>query len=91
MTVDENNRLTEGSHYLVKSLSTRDNIIKTRGFFKGYLQLGQHQAISMELDDTNEDAGETRIIPCHVIASIDVIERAELEEESKKETSSYFG
>ncbi len=91
MPTEEDNRLTEGSHYLVKSLSTRDEIITTRGFFNGYLQLGKHQAISMELDDTHEDAGETRIIPCHVIASIDIIDRVELEEESKKETSSYFG
>ena len=91
MPKDGNDRLTEGSHYLVKSLSTRDEIIKTQGFFRGYIQLGKHQAISMELNESHEDEGETRIIPCHVIASIDIIDQAESTEETKKETSSYFG
>ncbi|MBS3817290.1 MAG: hypothetical protein KGY76_06990 [Candidatus Thermoplasmatota archaeon] len=88
---EKETQLTNGSHYLVTSLSTRDETIKTRGYFKGYTQLGKHRALTIELDDTHEDAGEIRIIPCHVVASIDIIDQAEPEEEKKKETGSYFG
>ncbi len=91
MSRDKNTRLIEGSHYLVKSLSSRDEILKTKGYFEGYTQLGNNQAIILKLDDSHEYAGEKRIIPCHVIASIDVIDQVEPEEEEQKETSSYFG
>ncbi|MFP3872297.1 MAG: hypothetical protein ACOCTR_05020 [Candidatus Natronoplasma sp.] len=84
-------QLTEGSHYLIKSLCTRDEALETRGYFEGYLQLGKYQAVIIKLDDSNEKEGEKRIIPCHMISSIDIIDQAEPEDEDKKDTGSYFG
>jgi len=91
MTKEKNNQLTEGSHYIIRSSSTCEATIKTQGYFDGYMQLGNHQAITMELDDSHENSGKIRIIPCHMIDSIDIIKQEEPEEEEKKETSPYFG
>lgn len=88
---DKDIELTEGSHYIIKSLSTRDESVETRGYFEGYIQLGKHQAMAMEMDDSHEEPGRKRIVPCHMISSVDVIEQAEPDEEEKKDTGSYFG
>ncbi len=88
---DKDIEITEGSHYVINSLSTRDEALETRGYFEGYIQLGKHQAMAVELDDSHEEPGRKRIIPVHMISCVDVIEQAEAEEEDKKETSSYFG
>ncbi|MFW6040389.1 MAG: hypothetical protein ACOC85_00960 [Thermoplasmatota archaeon] len=83
--------LVRGSKYSVKSLSTRDEILTTKGDFLGYVTLGKTHGIKIRLDDFHgDDKGSIRIIPIHVITMIDVIEEAESEEEDK-ETSSYFG
>ncbi len=87
-----NSALTEGSHYLVKSLATRDDLLETRGFFEGYVSLGRGHALRIKLDDKNDgDEGEIRIVPNHMITSIDIIEENDEPEEDNKPSSSYFG
>ncbi|MFW6196172.1 MAG: hypothetical protein ACOC5D_02440 [Thermoplasmatota archaeon] len=89
---NDNTQLVEDSHYRIKSLSTRDELLTTSGYFKGYIQLGRGQALKMELDEDNEDEeGKTRIIPCHMITSIDIIQEAEPKTEEDKKRSSYHG
>lgn len=89
---NEKNQLVEGSHYRINSLSSRDKILTTTGHFKGYVQLGRGQAVKIVMDEEHdEDEGNTRIIPCHMITNIDIIEEAEPKEEEKKERSSYHG
>ncbi len=84
-------QLTEGSHYEVKSLSTREDSLLTKGYFRGYIQIGKHQALNLELDDSHEEEGQHRVIPCHMITSIDVIDQAEPDEKEKQDTNTYFG
>ncbi len=92
MPKDDSRQLVKESHYMVRSLSTREETLKTTGYFKGYLQLGKRQALKMELDDDHEDEGTIRVIPCHMITHIDIIDQAEPAEDSGKETSTaYFG
>ncbi|MGM0406052.1 MAG: hypothetical protein ACQEQM_07925 [Thermoplasmatota archaeon] len=87
-----NSALTEGSHYIVKSLATREESLETRGFFEGYVSLGRGHALRIKLDDTNdENEGEVRIVPNHMITSIDIIKENDEPEENKKPSSSYFG
>lgn len=84
--------LTEGSHYLVKSLATREKLLETRGFFEGYITLGRGHALRVRLDDSHgEDESEIRIIPSHMITSIDILEEKESSEEDESTSSSYFG
>lgn len=88
----DNTQLVEDSHYKIKSLSTRNELLTTTGYFRGYIQLGRGQALKVEMDDKNEDDEESvRIIPCHMITSIDVIEEAEPKKEEDKKRSSYHG
>ncbi|MFP4052179.1 MAG: hypothetical protein ACLFVB_10625 [Thermoplasmata archaeon] len=87
---NDNTQLVEDSHYRVKSLSTRNELLTTTGYFKGYIQLGRGQALKMELDESEEEGG-IRIIPCHMITSIGIIEEAEIQKEEDKKRSSYHG
>ncbi len=84
--------LTKGSQYLVSSLSTRDDLLKTSGYFKGYVTLGRGHALRIELDSSHDDKeGEVRVIPCHMVTSLDIIKEEESEEEETDSSSSYFG
>lgn len=90
---DEAFLLTPGSQYRIKSLESRDRPMETVGVFKGYAALAHDTAVVIELDKSHgEDGGRLRLIPSHMILSIDVL-RAEKEKEEKEgETNAvYFG
>lgn len=90
---DEAIVLTPGSLYRVKSLEARDKPMETYGTFKGYAAIAHDTALVMELDKSHgEDKGKMRLIPSHMIISIDVL-KAEKEKEEKEaeSTSVYFG
>jgi len=85
--------LTPGSLYKVKSLESRDHPMETVGIFRGYAAVAHDTAIVMELDKSHgEDKGRLRLIPSHMILSIDVL-KAEKEKEEKEAESNavYFG
>ena len=85
--------LTPGSLYKIKSLESRDHPMETVGIFKGYAAVAHDTAIVMELDKSHgEDKGRLRLIPSHMILSIDVL-KAEKEKEEKEAESNavYFG
>ena len=85
--------LTPGSQYRIKSLESRDHPMETTGVFKGYAAVAHDTAIVIELDKLHgEDKGRLRLIPSHMIISIDVL-RAEKEKEEKDKDSNavYFG
>lgn len=90
---DEAIVLTPGSLYKIKSLESRDHPMLTVGVFKGYAALAHDTAVVIELDKSHEDEkGLLRLIPSHMILSIDVV-KAEKEKEEKESESNavYFG
>ncbi len=85
--------LTPGSLYKVKSLESRDKPMETVGIFKGYAALAHDTAVVMELNGSHgEEKGRLRLIPSHMVISIDVL-KAEKEKEEKEAESNavYFG
>lgn len=83
--------LTKGSRYRISSLETRDKPLITRGVFRGYAAVGPDDAVCIELDPSHQElAGRIRIIPCHTILSIDVVEAAP-ETEEKEEPGTMYG
>ncbi len=85
--------LTQGSLYKIKSLESRDKPMETVGIFKGYAAIAHDTAIVMELNGPlPEEKGRLRLIPSHMIISIDVL-KAEKEKEEKEAESNavYFG
>lgn len=85
--------LTEGSQYRVKSLEARDKPMETIGVFKGYAAIAHDTAIVMELEKPLGDGkAMLRLIPSHMIISIDVL-KAEEEKKAKESEgdSVYFG
>ncbi len=90
---DEAIVLTPGSLYKIKSLESRDKPMETVGVFKGYAALAHDTAIVIELDKNHgEEKGRLRLIPSHMILSVDVL-KAEKEKEEKEAESNavYFG
>ena len=86
-------QLTKGSKYTVKSLETRDQVLVTQGYFRGFTVIGNVDAIVIELDESHgEQKGKVRLIPSHMILSLDVISVAKAPENEKdRETlSKYF-
>lgn len=80
--------------YRVRSLESRDKPLETVGVFKGYAAVAHDTAIVMEVDLSTVEGKDKfmRLIPSHMIISIDVL-KAEKEEEHKDKDSNavYFG
>ena len=82
--------LTKGSRYRITSMETRDKPLITHGIFRGYAAVGPDDGICLELDQSHPDmAGKIRIIPCHMVISIDVVEQAEEKREKEKPGTMY--
>ncbi|MBA3044408.1 hypothetical protein FP804_04660 [archaeon] len=83
-------QLTAGSEYRITSMESRDKPLITKGIFKGYTMMGDIDSLCMELGSSHKDAaGKIRVIPSHMIISIDIISAAK--EEKKKDESIYVG
>lgn len=83
-------QMTVGSEYKITSMESRDKPLVTKGIFKGYTMIGEIDSLCMELDSSyKEMKGKTRVIPSHMIISIDIISAAK--EEKKKSESIYVG
>ncbi|MCD6370380.1 MAG: hypothetical protein J7L63_02650 [Thermoplasmata archaeon] len=84
-------KLTPGSRCVVYSLSSNEIVVKSSGIFRGFVALGEDTSICLELDENHgEKKGILRLIPLGAIASIDVIELAELHEEDDEEEKIYY-
>jgi len=84
-------QLTEGSHYKVRSFTAKEEVLTSKGYFKGYIQIGNHHAIKIELDESHDEEGTVRIIPYHTIANIDILEQVEPSKDEKDDKNTYFG
>lgn len=84
--------LTKGSRYRVESMETRDKTKLTRGIFRGYAAIGSDDAIVIELDETHaEQKGKYRLIPLHVILSVDVLEQVPGEAPAPEKHGTMYG
>jgi len=67
-------QLTEGSTYKITSIGSRDKPTVSSGTFRGYTVVGNMEAISLELDKSHKSLkGKVRIIPSHMIMTIDIM------------------
>ena len=83
--------LTLGSKYHVRSLASREAVLETRGTFRGFVSVGSIDGLAMELDGTHGDlSGKMRVIPSHMVLSIDILEAAKKDEEKSEDTSMHY-
>jgi len=69
--------LTVGSRYVITSLGNKDSAIITRGTFRGYTVVGNVDGVCIELDRSHKGlSGKVRVLPSHMILSIDIIDAA---------------
>ena len=84
--------LTKGSRYRIQSVETRDKPMLSHGIFRGYAAVGPDDAICLELDESHKDlAGKVRLIPCHMVLSIDIVEQVEDKKEKAAEPKAMYG
>ena len=83
-------RLTEGSQYEIQSIGSKDKPMVTKGRFCGFTMVGNHgEAICVELDKSHKKlAGKTRVIPTHMLLSIDILKEAKPEKEEEEDSAS---
>jgi hypothetical protein len=87
---EESVSLTKGSRYRIESMETREKPLLTHGIFRGYATIGPDDAVVMEMDESHKDmAGRIRLIPCHMIIAIDVIQAVEEEKKPEKPQTMY--
>ena len=67
--------LTLGSKFRVVSLQSRDHSLETKGTFRGVTTVGSIDALALETED-----GKIRVIPSHMVLSIDIVEAVKDEE-----------
>ncbi|MCK5562455.1 MAG: hypothetical protein KAJ51_17775 [Thermoplasmata archaeon] len=78
--------LTKGSKYQITSLGSRDEPTVSTGTFIGYTAIGNVDGICLELDKVHKKLkGKVRIIPSHIILTIDIISMAEQDDSDDKE------
>ncbi len=77
-------KLTQGSTYKVTSVKTREETQETEGTFEGITSMGSVDALVIDVD------GQKRLVPTHVVLSIDVIEAAGEEEMDDEDNVHYM-
>jgi hypothetical protein len=83
--------LTLGSRYHVRSLASREAVLETRGVFRGFVSVGSIDGLAMELDETHKELkGKTRVIPSHMVLSIDILEAAKGEDDKPEDLSMHY-
>lgn len=84
-------QLTEGSTYKITSIGTRDKPTVTNGKFKGYTVIGNMDAVCIELDKSHRSLkGKLRIIPTHMVMTIDIVSAKRAKEEKASEEAVFY-
>lgn len=84
--------LTKGSRYRVESMETRDHTKVTKGIFRGYATIGPDDALVLELDESHQEMkGKLRLIPLHVVLSVDVLEQVPGETPAPEKHGTMYG
>lgn len=93
--IEDEVRLTKGSHYRLTTIGSREKNLVTTGIFVGITSIGSDEGICMEMDKEHDDlAGKIRVIPLHMILAIDLLEQKKLKDPKAREeerTAHYFG
>jgi hypothetical protein len=84
-------QLTLGSKYLVRSILTREQTLETEGVFKGITTIGTNDALVMELGSkAGQQKGKLRVIPTHMVVSIDILESVRPAEEKREDENLHY-
>lgn len=77
-------KLTPGSTYRVTSVKTRKETTETEGTFEGITSMGSVDALVIDVD------GRTRLLPTHMVLSVDVLEAVGEEEMDEEDNVHYM-
>lgn len=87
MKKDEIRELTIGSIYQINSLGSKEAPITTTGKFIGFSAMGSGEGICIELDKSHKKlAGKIRMIPSHMILTLDIIKETKEKDKPDDET-----
>ena len=87
MKENEVKQLKVGSTYQINSLCSRDEPIISTGKFQGFAVMGSAEAVCIELDKSHKKlAGKIRMIPSHMILSLDVLKEVKKKDKDDEDT-----
>ena len=83
-------KLRKGAEILVRSLSSKDEVLETQGIYQGNTMIGQGSALIVKLPGRKVKGKENiRLLPEHMLLSIDVIKNGQLKEKGDKDKGKY--
>jgi hypothetical protein len=86
MKKNEIMELKNGSTYQITSLGSKENPIISTGKFIGYAAVGNSDAVCIELDKSHKKlAGKKRMIPTHMIMTLDIINEVKDSDKPEKD------
>ncbi len=85
-------KLTPGSTYRVVSAETSEDCVESRGTFRGFVGLGNVDALILELEEERDD-GEPllRLIPAHTVRFLEILEDVTEDEEEDDGEHMHYG
>lgn len=86
---EEKVKLTLGSKYHIRSLASREAVLETKGTFKGVVSVGTIDALAISVTE-GDMKGKIRVIPTHMMLSIDILEAVKEEEEAADEAHMHY-
>jgi len=78
-------KLRKNAEITVCSLSAKDKVFETTGIFRGTTMLSQFSAFIMEMPGEKKGKKNVRLVPEHMILTIDIHKNGEVEDEEKKD------
>lgn len=85
-------KLTPGSTYRVVSAETSEDSIESQGTFRGFVGLGNVDALILEVEDDRGD-GEPllRLIPAHTVRFLEILEDVTEDDEEDEAEHMHYG
>ncbi len=85
-------KLTPGSTYRVVSAETSEDSIESEGIFRGFVGLGNVDALILEVDEDRGDGDPLlRLIPAHTVRFLEILEDVTEDEEEDDAEHMHYG
>ena len=85
-------KLRKNAELVVRSASGKDEVLETEGSFRGHTMLSQFSALIIQLPGRKMKGRENiRLIPEHMVLSIDVVKNGKKEDGEEKDDEPHSG
>lgn len=91
MTSVHDLKLTPGSTYRVESARTSEETLVSEGTFRGFVGLGNIDALILEVEEGGGQDPVVRLIPAHTVRWLEIVEQAGEEDDGDEAEHIHYG